>query len=232
MHRSAGTGESYARSARAFCQWLVRRRYAKQTPFAHLIMPKGNPPPLHLLEPEEWERLLRACRPTGGKPILAEQAAARNQAILWVLAETGMRTAEVCGLRISDVDREQGTLRVRGKGSRQRWVPLKQEGLRALLAYLDHARLETVQTVKGRQVGAEPLFLSETGHPLRENGIELLFGRLRKRAGITKKAVGPALLRDSFAVRYLQAGGDLFTLRELLGQEVSARVKRTLCMSG
>jgi integrase len=106
MRRSTGTRESYARSARAFCQWLVRRRYVKQTPFAHLIIPKGNPPPLHLLEPEEWERLLQACRPIGGKPILAEQAAARNQAILWVLAETEMRTAEVCGLRISDVDRE------------------------------------------------------------------------------------------------------------------------------
>ncbi|BCL83690.1 hypothetical protein ccbrp13_61550 [Ktedonobacteria bacterium brp13] len=198
--------------------------------FAHLILPKVSPPPLHLLDPQEWERLLLACRSLGGKTVRAEQAAARNQAILWVLAETGMRTSEVCELRLSDVDREQGVLRVRGKGSRQRWIVLKPEGLRCLLMYLDHYRLETGQGVKGRRIGDEPLFVSEVGCPLRKNGIELLFGRLRRRAGITRKEVGPSLLRDTFAVRYLQTGGDVFALRELLGQEESARVKRVLRM--
>ncbi|GCE25136.1 hypothetical protein KDA_06200 [Dictyobacter alpinus] len=57
------------------------------------------------------------CQPAGKKATGADQVAARNQAVLWILAETGMRTAEVCGMRLSDVDREQGRLRVRGKGS-------------------------------------------------------------------------------------------------------------------
>ncbi len=226
--RSAGTVESYARSARAFCQWLVRRKYLKQTPFAHLILPNVSLPFLHLLEPEEWERLLLACRPLGGKTVLAEQAAVRNQALLWVLAETGIRSSEVCRLRLCDVDREQGLLRVKGKGSKSRWMPLRQEGLRHLLVYLDRYRWETGQDMKRKRVGEDSLFLSETGRPLTDNGIELLFGRLRKRAGITRKRVSPALLRDTFAVRYLQAGGDLFALRELLGQQESATVKRFL----
>ncbi|GER86514.1 hypothetical protein KDW_06760 [Dictyobacter vulcani] len=229
--RAAGTIASYARSARAFCQWLGRQRYLKRTPFVHLHVPHEEPGLLHLVEPEEWERLLLACQPAGKKATGADQVAARNQAVLWILAETGMRTAEVCGMRLSDVDREQGKLKVRGKGSTRRWVLLGHEGLHHLCVYLDHYRLKNGQDVKRRRVGEEPLFLSETGHPFTSNGIALLFGRLRKRAGIMRKEVGPVLLRDTFAVRYLQAGGDLFTLREQLGQEESVVVKRYLSMS-
>jgi site-specific recombinase XerD len=136
----------------------------------------------------------------------------------------------VCGLRLADVDREQGLLRVRGKGSRTRWVPLKQEGLRHLLLYMDHSRLEAVKREQRKRGEEEPLFVAETGHPLTENGMALLFGRLRKRAGMTSKKINPSLLRDQFAVRYLQAGGDLFTLREWLGQEESMVIKRFLRM--
>ncbi|EFH86194.1 integrase family protein [Ktedonobacter racemifer DSM 44963] len=231
MFRAAGTIASYARSARAFCQWLVRQRYLMRTPFVHLHVPHEEPGFLHLVEPEEWERLLLACQPGGEKATGEDQAAARNQAVLWILAETGMRTAEVCGMRLSDVDREQGRLRVQGKGSTQRWVPLGYEGFHYLCLYLDHHRLKAGQDVKRRRVGEEPLFLSKTGHPLTSNGIALLFGRLRKQAGITRKEVGPVLLRDTFAVRYLQEGGDLLTLRQQLGQEESAVVKRHLGMS-
>ena len=68
----------------------------------------------------------------------------------------------------------------------------------------------------------QPLFLSETGHAMTENGIVSVFGRLRERAGVTREEIGPTLVRDSFAVRYLQAGGDVFTLRDLLGHQESA----------
>ncbi len=155
----------------------------------------------------------------------------RNQALLWVLAQTGIRTSEICGLRLCDVDRERGRLSVRGKESRRRWVPLGQESLRHLLLYLDRSRLETAAGVKRRRGGQDALFVSETGRPLTENALALLFGRLRKRAEIRRKDVNPTLLCESFAVRYLQAGGDVFTLRELLGQEESAVVKRYLRMS-
>ena len=81
------------------------------------------------------------------------------------------------------------------------------------------------------EVSDKPLFLSETGHGLTENGIVSMFGRLRERAGLTREEIGPTLVRDSFAVRYLQAGGDVFTLRDLLGHQESAVVKRYLRMS-
>jgi site-specific recombinase XerD len=229
--RSVGTIRSYARSARAFCQWLVRQRSLARTPFAHLTLPKEATPLFHPLEPHEWDRLLQACRPARGTEEGVEQAEMRNQALLWVLAQTGISTSEICGLRLCDMDRERGRLSVRGKGSRRRWVPLGQESLRHLLLYLDRSRLETAARVKRRWSGQDALFVSETGRPLTENAIALLFGRLRKRAEIRRKDVNPTVLCESFAVRYLQAGGDVFTLRELLGQEESAVVKRYLRMS-
>jgi site-specific recombinase XerD len=228
--RAAGTLASYLRSARAFCQWCVHHTFLKGTPFAHLPLLQGEPSLLQLLEPEEWEGLLVACRPPGETSVLTERAATvRNQAMLWVLAETGMRASELCGLHLEDVDREQGILTVRGKGStKPRQLPLGQDGLHALLSYLESSRPELGACVERGEACEEPLFLSEAGRPLTDNGIALLFGRLRKRAGITRKDVGASLLRDTFAMQYLQAGGDRFLLRELLGQEESAAVKRSL----
>jgi site-specific recombinase XerD len=229
--RTAGTIVSYLRSARAFCQWVVRHTSLESTPFAHLPLPKAEPPLLQPLEPEEWECLLLACRPPGETDVLAERATARNQAILWVLADTGMCVWEMCGLRLLDVDQEGGIVTVKEKGGKQRPFLLGQNGRHALLSYLDQRRPETVEGVDQRETCEDPLFLSEAGHPLTTNGIALLFGRLRKRAGITRKRVSPTLLRDTFAMRCLQAGVDLSIVRELLGQEESALVKRFLWMS-
>jgi len=105
---------------RAFCWWFVRHNSLECTPFAHLILPKGELPLLQLLEPKEWEGLLSACRPPGKTDVLVERATACNQAILWVLADTSMRVWEVCGLLLSDVDQERGILTVKGKGFKQR----------------------------------------------------------------------------------------------------------------
>jgi hypothetical protein len=123
--RSPSTVESYARSARAFCQWLVRHRYLPVTPFAHLPLPPVENRLLPPLEPEEWEQLLLACHPPKETGAFANQAAARNRAILWVLFDTGMHATEVCELRLLDVDREQGMLRVQGKGGALRWLTLQ-----------------------------------------------------------------------------------------------------------
>lgn len=226
--RLPSTVESYARSARAFCQWVVHHRYLSVTPFAHLPLPQMENRLLRPLEPGEWEQLLLACRPPKETGVLAERATARNRAILWVLFDTGMRATEVCALRLGDVDREQGILSVRGKGATVRRLTLGHEGLRHLLAYLDDYRLG--EAVCRERTEEEYLFLSEAGRPFTKSGITLLFDRLRQRAGITRKGVGPALLRENFAMRYLQTGGDLCTLWDLLGQKKSTSFQRYLQM--
>jgi site-specific recombinase XerD len=227
--RSDGTIASYARSVRAWCHWLVNAGYITRMPFATNPFLRVEPPVMHPLEMEEWERLLLACSSPAESRALTQWGPARNRALLWVLYDTGMRLSEVCALRLGDADLEQGMLLVRRNGFKGRWLPLGHDTLEAVRVYLDQHRLS------GRRVGVEqkgvsdkPLFLSETGKGMTENGIVLLFSRLRRRAGLIREDVGPTLVRDSFAVRYLQAEGNLFTLRDCLGQRESAAVTRYL----
>lgn len=181
------------------------------------------------LEEGQWRRLLNACQLPGESRILPEWAPARNQALLWVLYDTGMKVSEVCALRLRDIDVEGGTLLVRSQQFMSRHLVLGKEALQVVRMYIERyrhggSRVE-VQHVEGSDV---PLFLSETGKALTKNGVMLLFRRLRRRAGLTRERIGPTQIRDSFALRYLQAGGDAFTLRDLLGYQESAVVKRYL----
>jgi site-specific recombinase XerD len=140
--------------------------------------------------------------------MLAERTTARNRAILWLLFDTGMRVSEVCDLRLSDVDLEQGMLLIRGKGVQWRRLTLGYEGLRHLRAYLDTHRLAVAVPPEQRGASQDHLFLSETRCPLTKNGMALLFSRLRKRAGISRKGVNPSTSRGvaRCARRRRQAG--------------------------
>jgi site-specific recombinase XerD len=170
--------------------------------------------------------LLLACHPPKETGAIANQAAARNRAILWILFETGMHATEICGLRLSDVDPEQGILRVRGRGGTVRWLTVGHEGRRHLLMYLEQYRLKMTCPSNRDDANEEPLFLTETGAPLTKGTIGLLFGRLRQRVGMSKTRA--SLLRKDFAARYLQAGGDQQTLLELLGQQKSLMITRSM----
>jgi len=92
--RSASTVATYARSARAFCHWLVRSGYLDQTPIVRGTIPQAKKKVIHLIEADEFERLLLSCRAGGERDASAERAAARNRAILWVLLDTGMRVGD------------------------------------------------------------------------------------------------------------------------------------------
>ena len=216
--RSSSTINAYARSARAFCHWLVLQRYLERTPFVKGTVPKATNHLAYILKPEEFEHLLRVCGPSGE---LVDHATARNRALLWLFWETGLLVTEVCGLRLWDVDREQGQVRIQGPDAEARWVPVGAIGLHALLCYLDHLRLVEAKETAGGEV----LFLSERGQPLTPNAITLLFPRLSRRAGMRGKGVSPSLLRDTFAVRYLQQGGHPKTLQQLLGLVGKAAIK-------
>ena len=151
-----------------------------------------------------------------------DHATARNRALLWLFWETGLLVTEVCGLRVEDVNREQGQVRIQEPDASVRWVPLGANGLHHLLWYLDQSRLSEANA----EAGEGALFLSERRQPLTPNAITLLFPRLSSRAGMTGKGVSPSLLRDTFAVRYLQQGGHPKTLQQLLGLASRAAIKR------
>ena len=102
---------------------------------------------------------------------------------------------------------------------------------RNLLHYLDRHRPGKEELTEWGSAGEDHLFLAETRTPLTKNGVEMLFKRVRERAGITYKRISPHILRHTFAIRYLVLGNDPFSLQELLGHEDMATVKLYMHMN-
>lgn len=229
--RSERTIQTYARSARAFFHWLVSRETIESNPFDRVTFPKVGKPLIHTIDSEEFERLLLACTPPNETGPVAERAAVRNRAILWVFYDTGIRVSELCGLRLEDFDRKHGILTVTGKGSKERRVALGNNCLRNLLYYMDRYRPDEEELAEWGSAGENHLFLSETRLPLTKNGVTLLFARIKKRSGIKDKRISPHIFRHSFAIRYLVLGNDPFSLQELLGHEDMTTVKNYMHMN-
>src|SRR6202035_3790501 len=116
--RTVNTVAAYARSARAFCNWLVRQGYVPETLFPQDAVPKARRGLPQAVEPEAFVLLLRACQLTGSPGGQNAGMTSRNRAILWLLLDTGLQASEVCGLRLADVDCADGTVTVRGNSGR------------------------------------------------------------------------------------------------------------------
>jgi site-specific recombinase XerD len=223
--RTERTIQTYARSARAFFHWLVRRGTLEHNPFDKVTFPKVGKPLIQTISSEEFERLLLACTPPNEAGPIAERAAVRNRAIFWLLYDTGIRVSELCNLRLDQFDRRHAIITVKGKGSKERRIALGNNCLRNLLYYLDKHRPDEEELAEWGSSGEDHLFLAETRTPLTKNGVEMLFKRVRERAGITDRRLSPHILRHTFAINYLISGGDPFSLEELLGHENMETVK-------
>jgi integrase/recombinase XerD len=229
--RSERTVQTYARSARAFFHWLVHRRTLEHNPFERVVFPKVGRPLIQTITYEEFEKLLLACTPPNETGPFAERAAVRNRAILWLLYDTGIRVSELINLRMGDVDRKHGVVTVLGKGAKERRVALGQNCLRNLSYYLDKHRPSEEELAEWGSAGEDHLFLSETRQPLTKNGMEMLFKRLKKRAGIQGKRISPHIFRHTFAMNYLIKSNDPFSLQELLGHEDLTTVQNYIHMN-
>jgi site-specific recombinase XerD len=210
---------------RAFCNWLAQQGYVSETLFPKDAIPQtqqGLPQPV---EPEAFVRLLRACQLPGPPGGPNASMTARNRAILWLLLDTGLRVSEVCGLCLVDVDYAGGTVTVRGKGGHARTFSLSADGKRALCAYLHQARL-TPAWEPAVPEARDRLLLTEQRHPLSKNSLTLLFVRLSQRAGFTRTSICPSMLHDTYAIRFLQTGGEPHDLQEQLGVAGLASVRR------
>ncbi len=226
--RVQSTISTYARSAHACCAWLVGQGYLEQTPFARVKVPRGKKRRLHVIEQETFERLLHACHAAKTKrPMTVDFATVRNQALLWVLWDTGLLVSEVCALNLEDVDLVQGTLRIQGSGSKGRTLPLTPQVQQALTLYLEQYRLRTEQ-----RGASDPLFLSEQRARLTKNVFTQLFQRLCTRAGLEGRRLTPTMLREMFAIRFLQTGGRPKALQRLLGLAECTPIKRYLDAAG
>ncbi len=229
--RSERTIQTYARSARAFFHWLMRRDMVERNVFDQVTFPKVGRPLIQTITAEEFEHLLKACTPPNESGPFAERAAVRNRAILWLFYDTGIRVSELCNLSLNALDRKHGVITVKGKGSKERRIALGNVCQRHMYYYLDRHRPDTDELSEWGSPNEDHLFLSETRSQLTKNGVEMLFKRLRQRAGITNKRVSPHILRHTFAIRYLKLGNDPFSLQELLGHEDMTTVKLYMHMN-
>jgi integrase/recombinase XerD len=191
-------------SLRSFYRHLRREGALEHDPTADLRGPRKTRTLPRVLTREEVARLLR--EPRGADP-----RGLRDRALLELMYACGLRASEAIGLELADIDLEQGMLRTRGKGSKERLVPIGRQAVAALHAYLRGGRPVLL--------GARPdssLFLSRRGRGLTRQGLYKIVQGHARGAGLQAK-MSPHTLRHTFATHLLAGGCDLRSLQEMLG---------------
>jgi integrase/recombinase XerD len=189
---------------RTFARFLAREDNRRHDFTGLLVGPRMARRLPSTLSPSEIGRLLAA--PTGGTP-----AALRDRALLELFYSSGLRVSELAGLTLQQVELEDGFLRVFGKGSKERVVPVGRRACDAMKAYLEAGRPRFVRPQTGSQ-----LFLSNRGLGFSRVMLWKIVRGHARRAGIAKP-VKPHLLRHSFATHLLSGGADLRAIQEMLG---------------
>jgi site-specific recombinase XerD len=194
-----------ASSLRRYFGWLHRRGHVGEDPSVGLKAPKGEARLPRVLRADEIRVLLEdpAARTSDDVPALR----ARDDAVLEVLYGSGLRVAELCGLRRRDVDLKTATLRVRGKGGRERLVPVGEPARLALARWLEGGRAEMVTA----ESPDDAVFLNQRGRVLGPRDVRRI---------IDRRAIAPThphALRHTFATHLLDGGADLRAVQELLG---------------
>jgi integrase/recombinase XerC len=183
---------------RTFFRFLSREGYLKSNPAALLLTPKLDRHLPKFLTEEEMIKLLEA-------PSKDDLFGLRDRAILESLYSTGMRIAELVGLNIEDIDFISGVVRVRGKGKKERLLPIGEKALSILREYLDKRKEQKTE-----------LFLNRNGRRLTDRGIRDILEKYIRLTSL-KENISPHTLRHSFATHLLNRGADLRSVQELLG---------------
>ena len=194
---------------RTFFNYLLREGRVRVNPAEMVQAPKAEKYLPTFLLVEEMFSLLNLK--------FAEDAAGiRDRAMLELFYSSGMRVSELTGLNLGDIDFGQSLVKVRGKGKKERIVPVGEQALRSVQEYLA-GRHEFLQKQQGSKADP-PLFLSRSGRRITPRSVARIVDRYVLLSGISKK-VSPHTLRHSFATHLLDAGADLRAIQELLGHE-------------
>lgn len=219
-----GAGESGRSKARrlasihAFHRFALAQQAVASDVAATVKAPKGAGTLPDVLTVDEVARLLEAVPQPGGADVAGVEDAVlvRDRALLELMYATGARVSEIVGADVDDMDFDDRVIRVTGKGSKQRLVPVGGYACQALRRYLDQAR--GVLERRKRSGGAErrALFLNKRGCRLSRQSVWEVVRDAGARAHITKP-LHPHTLRHSFATHLIQGGADVRTVQELLG---------------
>jgi integrase/recombinase XerD len=205
--RSASPATIHRKAAclRSFYRHLRREGVRVSDPTATLTPPRRGRKLPQVLSRGEIDRLLE--QPKGTEP-----AAFRDRALLELMYACGLRASEAITLDVGDVDTDDGLLRARGKGSKERIVPIGQRALSALRIYLERGR---PALVRSRATEAH-LFVNFRGGPLTRQGLYKIVRRHAASAGLAGR-MSPHTLRHTFATHLLAGGCDLRSVQEMLG---------------
>jgi integrase/recombinase XerC len=202
----ASVGRKLA-ALRSWFRFLVRRGALQRNAAREVRGPRLPTKLVSFLPIDEATALVEA-RALGG------ESRARDVAILELLYATGLRVSELAGLDLDDVDRAGRTVRVLGKGRKERIVPYGEQAARALEAYLGP-----------RAEARGPVFANRRGGRLTVRAIHAIVRRCARAAGITRR-VSPHTLRHTFATHLLDAGADLRAIQEFLGHSRLSTTQR------
>ena len=197
-NRSVGRRLSALRS---FFKFLTREGYLKINPILMLSSPKLDKHLPSFLTEEETAKLIEAAFAKNAEDELGR----RDRAILESFYSSGLRISELTGLNLEDIDFIGGILKIRGKGKKERIVPIGEAALVAIRKYLEK-----------RKKNAPAVFLNKNHKRLTTRGVRGIVAKYLQVAGI-RQGICPHTLRHSFATHLLNRGADLRTVQELLG---------------
>lgn len=190
---------------RSFFKFLVRENMLKVNPAVGVATPKREKKLPSCLELEEIEHLLEA--PNGSK-----WEEKRDKAILEVLYSSGIRVSELTGLNHEDVDLFSGIMKIRGKGKKERIVPVGSIALKSIQAYAD------AKPASKNGKNSDAMFINKSGTRLTDRSVRRILIKYARRISLTKE-ISPHMLRHSFATHMLDRGADLRSVQELLGHQ-------------
>lgn len=193
---------------RSFYKYLLREKVIAENNLAKIISPKLEKRLPRFLYEEEAAILVEA-------PDLKRPLGVRDRALLEMLYGGGLRVNELVQLDLWDLDLSAGYVRVLGKKSKERLVPLGSQAIKALRNYLVDARPEILARAQGKKID-NGIFLNYCGERLSARGIRKILDKYARETKLTRE-ISPHTLRHTFATHLLNAGADLRSVQKLLG---------------
>ncbi|MCU7511228.1 MAG: site-specific tyrosine recombinase XerD [Ignavibacteria bacterium] len=199
------TSARYLSSHKGYFEYLLASDYIKSNPAEKIMPPKLSRKLPEVLTFNEVEKIL-------SRPDTDSKLGLRDRALLEVLYASGLRVSEAIGLHLQDLFLSEEVIRVFGKGSKERLVPIGSSAIEWINIYLKHSRPLLENKIKSQNV----LFLNNRGSRLSRMGLWKIVDRYTREAGVMKP-VHPHTFRHSFATHLLEGGADLRAVQEMLG---------------
>jgi len=209
-------GQNYTKSTtarklatlRSFYKFLIRRGHVSVNPLSTIRTPKQEKRLPKCLDLEQVQKLLDA-------PGDGDLLSARDKAMLEVLYSSGIRVSELVELEMADLDLQEGVLRVKGKGRKDRLTPIGSQAIKAIQRYFE---LRNTDSKSQQGQHANRVFLNKHGEPLSTRSVRRKLDKYLQMAGLDP-GISPHTLRHSFATHLLNNGADLRSVQELLGHQ-------------